>query len=71
VETISIIAHDPKFWAALLLLANVVLYYFVPAFPPQIWGAIDALAGVIFVALTTRSTVAEKRSRALQRSLDQ
>jgi len=67
VETISIIFHDPKFWAALVLLANVLVYYFWPTFPVPIWTAIDGLLAVIFAAFTAKSTVGEKRARKLAR----
>jgi hypothetical protein len=66
-ETLNILAHDPKFWAALLALANVVLYFFMPTFPPTIWAAIDALALVVFGALSAKTTVVAKRKRAAAR----
>lgn len=68
-ETLTILTHDPKFWAALLALVNVLLYFFVPTFPQEIWAAIDALALVVFGVLTTRTTTATKRARALSRSV--
>jgi hypothetical protein len=69
VETIGIIAHDPKFYAALLALIQVILFLVRPDFPLELWVAIDGLALAVFGAMTAKTTVAEKRARALARKL--
>jgi hypothetical protein len=68
-ETLDILVHDAKFWAAVVLLVNVVLYYFVPTFPVTIWTAIDGLLAIVFAVFCGRGVVVEKRSRALARSI--
>ena len=43
----EILIRDARFWVALLLLIRSVLFYVVPAFPEQIWVAIDTFVGVV------------------------
>lgn len=59
--TFEILVHDAKFWAAVLLLLQAVLFFFVPEFPREIWAALSAVLGIVFAALTGRATVVESR----------
>lgn len=61
---LDVLLHDPKFWTALLFLAQTLVFYFLPAFPQEIWAAITALLAIVFAALTTRSTVQTQRAVA-------
>lgn len=65
-ETFAILVRDPKFWTAVLFLAQTLLFLFVPGFPPELWTALSGVLAIVFAAFTTRATVAEKRSRALK-----
>jgi hypothetical protein len=47
----DILLHDAKFWAAIVLLVKVILFYAIPTFPEQLWAAIDALLAVVVGAL--------------------
>lgn len=62
-ETLDILVHDPKFWTALLMVAQTLLFLFYPGFPVELWAAISALLAVVFAAFTTKSAVVEKRAR--------
>jgi type III secretory pathway component EscV len=68
-ETIDILIRLPEFWTAALLVLQTLLFLFVPGFPVELWAAISALLVVVFGVLTGKSTVAEKRSRALARGV--
>ena len=39
----DVLLRDPKFWTALLFLVQTLVFYFLPAFPQEIWAAITAL----------------------------
>ena len=58
----------PRFWVALLLLIRSVLFYVVPAFPEQIWVAIDTFVGVVLGILAGNNVVQTRRAAAVGRS---
>jgi hypothetical protein len=45
-SVLKLVLTNSKFWGALLILVNAVLYYFVPNFPKEIWASFDALVSV-------------------------
>ena len=59
----EILIRDTRFWVALLLLIRSVLFYAVPAFPEQIWVAIDTFVGVVLGILAGNNVVQTRRSR--------
>jgi len=50
---------DEKFWLAVFGVVQSVLFYFVPAFPPEIWQSIDVLIAILIAAIAA-GEVAEK-----------
>jgi uncharacterized membrane protein YhaH (DUF805 family) len=69
-ETLGILLKDSRFWAAVLVLVNATLFYFLPNFPMAIWTAFDALIAVMLVVLASNGAVQTKRARAAQRAAD-
>jgi hypothetical protein len=65
----EILMRDARFWVALLLLIRSVLFYAVPAFPEQIWVAIDTFVGVVLGILAGNNVV--QTSRRLQRAANE
>ena len=57
----EILIRDARFWVALLLLIRSVLFYVVPAFPEQIWVAIDTFVGVVLGILAGNNVVQTRR----------
>lgn len=66
----DLLIRDAKFWAAVVLLVKVLLFYVMPDFPGQIWSAIDALIAVVIGSLagveTRRAVVARRVERGLR-----
>ena len=60
--SMEILIRDARFWVALLLLIRSVLFYVVPAFPEQIWVAIDTFVGVVLGILAGNNVVQTRRS---------
>ena len=58
----EILIRDARFWVALLLLIRSVLFYVVPAFPEQIWVAIDTFVGVVLGILAGNNVVQTRRA---------
>lgn len=54
-DIVSVLVKDSRFWAAVLILVNAILYYFVPTFPKEIWAAIDGIAAVVIAVLAGQS----------------
>ena len=63
----EILIRDARFWVALLLLIRSVLFYVVPAFPEQIWVAIDTFVGVVLGILAGNNVVQTRRGRPTRR----
>jgi type III secretory pathway component EscV len=64
-ETLAILVRDPKFWTAILMVIQTLLFLFYPGFPVELWTALSALLAVVFAAFSTKSAVTEKRARKL------
>lgn len=47
---------DSRFWGAILILINAILYYFMPDFPKAIWAGIDGVAAVIIGSLAVQQS---------------
>ena len=58
----EILIRDARFWVALLLLIRSVLFYVVPAFPEQIWVAIDTFVGVVLGIVAGNNVVQTRRA---------
>jgi type III secretory pathway component EscV len=59
----SDLLRDSRFWAAVVALANVVLFFFVPTFPKEIWAAINAVLAVVIGTLATKGAVGKRQAR--------
>jgi hypothetical protein len=59
----SDLLRDSRFWAAVVALLNVVLFYLVPTFPKEIWAAINAVLAVVIGALATKSAAGKRQAR--------
>jgi len=55
-DTINVLLHDSRFWAAVWLVIQTVLFYFLPTFPQEIWAAINGLFAVVLAVLSAAST---------------
>ena len=62
----EILIRDTRFWVALLLLIRSVLFYAVPAFPEQIWVAIDTFVGVVLGILAGNNVVQRRAATRLR-----
>lgn len=62
----DILIRNKAFWAAVLVLLNAILYYFVPTFPKEIWAAFDAVAAIIIGSLA----ISESRRAVVARRAD-
>ena len=56
--------RDARFWLAVVLLIKTVLFYAVPSFPPDVWGAIDALLAVVIGAMAGVGVTRGRRDAA-------
>jgi hypothetical protein len=70
VETLKILLKDSRFWAAVLVLVNAVLFYFLPTFPQEIWAAFNTLVSVVLAVLAGNGAVQTRRVRAAARAVD-
>lgn len=61
----DLLIRNKAFWAAVIAVVYALLYYFVPNFPAEIWGAVVALAEVVIGGLA----VSETRARVVERRL--
>jgi hypothetical protein len=61
-DILKILLVDSRFWAAMLLLINAILYFFVPTFPATIWAAFDGVAAVIIGILASKGAVVTNRT---------
>jgi hypothetical protein len=68
-EIADILIHDAKFWTALLLLFQTILFLARPDFPPELWAATSGVLVAALGALTVRSTRAERKARRLAREV--
>lgn len=54
---LAALVTDPKFWFALYAVAQAILRFAVPNFPPEILTTIDGLVAVVLGGLSVRSGV--------------
>jgi hypothetical protein len=67
-ETLGILLKDSRFWAAVLVLINAVLFFFLPDFPMAIWAAFDALIAAMLAVLASKGAVKTQRAAAARRA---
>jgi len=60
---ISSLIHSRKFWIAIFGVVQTILFHLVPTFPPEIWQAIDTLAGVLIIAIAAEDVALKLASR--------
>ena len=66
-DMFKLLLRDSRFWGAVILLINAMLYYFVPTFPEAIWAAFNGVAAIIIgVLATSGSRVQARAARALK-----
>jgi uncharacterized membrane protein HdeD (DUF308 family) len=66
-DVVKLVLRDSRFWAAVILLIDAILYFFVPTFPETIWAAFNGVAAIIIGYLATSGSRAQVRAeRALQ-----
>lgn len=59
-----VLLKDSRFWAALILLVQAVLFYLAPQFPQEIWLAINTFLGVVLAILAGNGVIAQRRAAA-------
>ena len=57
----GVLFKDSRFWAALVLLGQAVLFYLAPNFPPEVWAAANAFLGVTLAILVGNGVVAARQ----------
>jgi hypothetical protein len=60
---ISSLIHSRKFWIAVFGLVQTILFHLLPTFPPEIWQAIDTLAGVLIIAIAAEDVALKLAGR--------
>lgn len=55
--------HSRKFWIAIFGVVQTILFHLVPTFPPEIWQAIDTLAGVLIIAIAAEDVALKLAGR--------
>lgn len=63
------LVHDARFWVAVVLVIKTALFYAVPGFPPDVWGAIDGLLAVVIGAMAGQSAAQLSRAARSERAL--
>ena len=70
-DVLKLVLRDSRFWAAVIALANAIVFFFVPTFPTTIWVAIDGVAAVVLAVLATNGSRAQVRAtRALKQDME-
>lgn len=54
--------RDARFWTAVVVLIKAVLFYALPGFPKEIWGAFDALLAVVIGTMAGQSIAVQRRA---------
>lgn len=62
-DILKALLQESKFWTALFLLLQAILFYFVPEFPKEIWAMIDALFAIVIGTLLGKQIVKERAAR--------
>ncbi len=55
--------HSRKFWIAVFGLVQTILFHLLPTCPPEIWQAIDTLAGVLIIAIAAEDVALKLAGR--------
>ena len=50
-EPLARLLHSRKFWIALVAVAQSVVFSLCPAFPQDVWKAVDALAIALIASI--------------------
>jgi hypothetical protein len=56
-----VLLKDSRFWAALILLVQTVLFNLAPNFPQEIWKAINTFLGVTLAILAGNAVLKQRR----------
>jgi hypothetical protein len=56
-----VLLKDSRFWAALILLVQAVLFNLAPNFPQEIWTAINTFLGVTLAILAGNAVLTQRR----------
>jgi hypothetical protein len=59
-----VLLKDSRFWTALILLVQAVLFYLAPQFPQEIWLAVNTFVGVVLAILVGNGVIAQRRVAA-------
>lgn len=57
---------DSRFWSALILLAQTLLFYLAPQFPAELWTAINTFLGVVLAILVGNSVMTKRAARRVK-----
>jgi hypothetical protein len=60
-EVIQFLFSQKGFWALIFQLILLVVFYFVPNFPKDIWAVLEALYIFVTGVIVTKSTVSAAR----------
>ena len=56
-----------KFWLAVVAAAQTILFQFVPDFPRDVWLSIDAILGIVIIAIATEDAAEKFNGNHLER----
>lgn len=62
-KTLNGLLKSRKFWLASFGVAQSLLFYFVPDFPPDVWKAIDALVIVLILSIALEDAADKTRNK--------
>lgn len=65
-DIINLLLTNSKFWTTLFLLIQGILFYFVPAFPKEIWALIDLFIGTIISIILGKQIIAERKVKLVK-----
>lgn len=61
--------HSRKFWIAVFGLVQTILLHLLPDFPPDIWKAIDTLAGLLIITIAAEDVALKLAGRHVMQQL--
>ena len=62
--TIKWLLLQSKFWTALFLFVQVVLFYTIPAFPKELLTAADAFVGIVLGLLVGKQVYDDRKAKS-------
>ena len=65
-DVVKLLLTNSKFWAAMMILANAILLWAIPDFPPAIWSAVDALVAVVIAVLATNDSIQKAKTARMR-----